>query len=310
MLACERHGSGEPLVLVHGVTHRRQAWYPVLDQLAEHREVILVDLPGHGQSPRWSPTAVRSPDVLREQFKQFLDRPGARPPARRRQLPRRPGRARRRRRTATPAASPRCRRPGSGATSRRSPTPAGSSTRACSVVDRLGDRAERLARSRAGRQVDLRRAHGAPRPGAVRPRARRRPRVPHARCPALRTLLDAAEPFTGEIAPDVPVTIAWAAPRPGAAAAGRRRWPRRLPARRAHHDARRRARADERRRQQVVRHAAARQRAGRPASPLDRSAPAAVARRREPAATADRLDGEPGLSGCYRKPYRAWRRRC
>ena len=50
MLAFERHGSGEPLVLVHGVTHRRQAWYPVLDQLAEQREVILVDLPGHGES--------------------------------------------------------------------------------------------------------------------------------------------------------------------------------------------------------------------------------------------------------------------
>ena len=50
MLAFERHGSGDPLVLVHGVTHRRQAWYPVLDQLAEQREVILVDLPGHGHS--------------------------------------------------------------------------------------------------------------------------------------------------------------------------------------------------------------------------------------------------------------------
>jgi len=51
MLAFERHGSGDPLVLVHGVTHRRQAWYPVLDELAEQREVILVDLPGHGESP-------------------------------------------------------------------------------------------------------------------------------------------------------------------------------------------------------------------------------------------------------------------
>jgi len=34
-LAFDRVGSGEPLVLVHGVGHRRQAWLPVLDQLAE-----------------------------------------------------------------------------------------------------------------------------------------------------------------------------------------------------------------------------------------------------------------------------------
>jgi pimeloyl-ACP methyl ester carboxylesterase len=51
MLAHERFGSGEPLVLVHGISHRRQAWYPVAEQLAEHREVILFDLPGHGESP-------------------------------------------------------------------------------------------------------------------------------------------------------------------------------------------------------------------------------------------------------------------
>ena len=51
MLAYERFGSGEPLVLVHGIAHRRQAWYPVAERLAEHREVILFDLPGHGESP-------------------------------------------------------------------------------------------------------------------------------------------------------------------------------------------------------------------------------------------------------------------
>jgi pimeloyl-ACP methyl ester carboxylesterase len=50
-LAFDRLGSGPPLVLLHGVGHRRQAWGPVLDRLTPHREVILVDLPGHGQSP-------------------------------------------------------------------------------------------------------------------------------------------------------------------------------------------------------------------------------------------------------------------
>ena len=50
-LAFERVGSGDPLVLLHGVGHRRQAWKPVLDVLTPHREVVLVDLPGHGESP-------------------------------------------------------------------------------------------------------------------------------------------------------------------------------------------------------------------------------------------------------------------
>jgi pimeloyl-ACP methyl ester carboxylesterase len=50
-LAFERHGAGPPLVLLHGVGHRRQAWGAVLERLAPHRDVILVDLPGHGESP-------------------------------------------------------------------------------------------------------------------------------------------------------------------------------------------------------------------------------------------------------------------
>lgn len=50
-LAFERAGSGPPLLLLHGLGHRRQAWDPVLDLLTPHRDVITVDLPGHGASP-------------------------------------------------------------------------------------------------------------------------------------------------------------------------------------------------------------------------------------------------------------------
>ena len=47
----ERRGSGTPLVLLHGIGHRWQAWRPVLDLLAERHDVIALDLPGFGLSP-------------------------------------------------------------------------------------------------------------------------------------------------------------------------------------------------------------------------------------------------------------------
>jgi pimeloyl-ACP methyl ester carboxylesterase len=46
----ERRGTGTPLVLLHGIGHRWQAWSPVLDRLALHHDVIAVDLPGFGLS--------------------------------------------------------------------------------------------------------------------------------------------------------------------------------------------------------------------------------------------------------------------
>jgi pimeloyl-ACP methyl ester carboxylesterase len=46
-----RRGSGEPLVLVHGVGSRGAAFGPVVDLLAAERDVIAVDLPGFADSP-------------------------------------------------------------------------------------------------------------------------------------------------------------------------------------------------------------------------------------------------------------------
>lgn len=54
-LAYEVHGSGPTLVLVHGLSHRRQAWDPVLPELTQHRRVVTIDLPGHGESPPLPP---------------------------------------------------------------------------------------------------------------------------------------------------------------------------------------------------------------------------------------------------------------
>ena len=50
-LAYARTGTGEPLVLLHGLGHRRQAWDAVLPLLAVDRDVITVDLPAMGESP-------------------------------------------------------------------------------------------------------------------------------------------------------------------------------------------------------------------------------------------------------------------
>lgn len=50
-LAHDRSGSGIPIVLIHGIGHRRQAWAPVVDRLARSHEIFTVDLTGFGASP-------------------------------------------------------------------------------------------------------------------------------------------------------------------------------------------------------------------------------------------------------------------
>ena len=46
-----RRGSGEPLVLIHGLGGSIVVWRPVIDLLAAERDVVAVDLPGFGASP-------------------------------------------------------------------------------------------------------------------------------------------------------------------------------------------------------------------------------------------------------------------
>lgn len=54
-LAHQRLGSGEPLLLLHGVGMCKEWWAPVLDRLAARHEVVALDLPGHGESDRIPP---------------------------------------------------------------------------------------------------------------------------------------------------------------------------------------------------------------------------------------------------------------
>ncbi len=47
-----RFGIGKPLLLIHGIGGSWRSWAPVLEGLSKHREVIAIDLPGSGKSPR------------------------------------------------------------------------------------------------------------------------------------------------------------------------------------------------------------------------------------------------------------------
>ena len=46
-----RRGHGKPLLLVHGLGGSRDSWSPIASELALSREVIAIDLPGHGATP-------------------------------------------------------------------------------------------------------------------------------------------------------------------------------------------------------------------------------------------------------------------
>lgn len=46
-----RRGRGSPLLLIHGLGAGWRSWTPIIEALAERREVIAVDLPGFGQTP-------------------------------------------------------------------------------------------------------------------------------------------------------------------------------------------------------------------------------------------------------------------
>lgn len=46
-----QRGSGQKLLLIHGLGGSWQSWSTILDTLSKHRSVIAIDLPGHGATP-------------------------------------------------------------------------------------------------------------------------------------------------------------------------------------------------------------------------------------------------------------------
>ncbi len=67
-----RAGQGKPLVLMHGIGMRWQAWRPVLPRLEAEREVIAVDLPGFGATPMPPPGTPPGIESLTRLVAQFL----------------------------------------------------------------------------------------------------------------------------------------------------------------------------------------------------------------------------------------------
>ena len=75
-LAFDRIGKGEPMVLLHGQGFSRRSWDPVIDALSDHHDVIAVDLPGHGDSPRQPDGRGSAPRDLAVAVTELLDELG------------------------------------------------------------------------------------------------------------------------------------------------------------------------------------------------------------------------------------------
>ncbi len=72
-----RAGSGDPLVLIHGIGSRWQIWEPVLDALSAEYDVIALDLPGFGRSPMPPPGTPPGATSLTTLVEAFLGEVGS-----------------------------------------------------------------------------------------------------------------------------------------------------------------------------------------------------------------------------------------
>lgn len=68
-----RSGSGEPVVLIHGVGSQWQIWKPVIAAMGGARDVIAIDLPGFGDSPTLPIGVIPDARALASAVAAFLD---------------------------------------------------------------------------------------------------------------------------------------------------------------------------------------------------------------------------------------------
>lgn len=72
-IAYDRVGEGKPLLLIHGTGGSRAHWAPVVDLLAPQRDLLLVDLPGHGELEAAGEGMPHTPIGYARQLARFLD---------------------------------------------------------------------------------------------------------------------------------------------------------------------------------------------------------------------------------------------
>lgn len=71
-----RSGSGKPLLLIHGLGGSAKSWSTIWSALAERRDLIAIDLPGFGDTPRLAgETSIRT---LSDAVTSFIDAQGLR----------------------------------------------------------------------------------------------------------------------------------------------------------------------------------------------------------------------------------------
>jgi pimeloyl-ACP methyl ester carboxylesterase len=72
-LRFERKGAGDPLLLLHGLGLSRHTWDPVVPTLAEHFDVVAVDLPGFGESEPLPAGVTPTPEALAASVADLVD---------------------------------------------------------------------------------------------------------------------------------------------------------------------------------------------------------------------------------------------
>lgn len=71
-----RGGSGDPLVLVHGIGHTWRGWRPMLPLLEPRFDVLAMDLPGMGHSPPLPAGEIPTPNRLADAVEAAMDDAG------------------------------------------------------------------------------------------------------------------------------------------------------------------------------------------------------------------------------------------
>jgi pimeloyl-ACP methyl ester carboxylesterase len=71
-----RGGSGEPLVLIHGIGHTWRGWKPMLPRLEQSFDVLAVDLPGFGRSPALPEGTECTAEALADAVERAMDDAG------------------------------------------------------------------------------------------------------------------------------------------------------------------------------------------------------------------------------------------